>query len=261
MAVTVELVTTITIVLIGIVVAVYLIVLKRNGWIGKSTNYRCPNPACKSIFQNPMEVTDLADVNRTHFACPKCGYDLDMLAFTKKITSKNQPNLKTEQIPTQSNDLKINETGNIKSTTETKPPFANNIKASPETKPSVVSNTQSTPETKPTFVFDAKNTSEIKPPVVNSTKNTHETKPIVVNNTKDTPETTPPVESKEIKPNTEITHKSFFKRPTLKNKEVPSGCKFYLGYLSTLEKGAAIPYQCYVCVKLIDCYKSVEEEK
>ncbi len=38
-------------------------------------------------------------------------------------------------------------------------------------------------------------------------------------------------------------------------KEEFSGCGRYFGYLRTLQKGAAIPDECYCCKKLIDCTK------
>lgn len=38
-------------------------------------------------------------------------------------------------------------------------------------------------------------------------------------------------------------------------KEEFSGCGRYFGYLRTLQKGAAIPDECYCCMRLIDCTK------
>lgn len=79
---TVEIVTIAAIALIGIILAVYLIVLKKNGWLGgnsKATNfYRCPNKECKGIFQKPIELKDLSETPaRIYPACPECGADLN----------------------------------------------------------------------------------------------------------------------------------------------------------------------------------------
>lgn len=108
MAISVELVTSITIVLIGVIIAVYLVVLKRNGWICKNTNYRCPNQQCKKIFQKPIEVKDLADKHKVHFACPECGYDLgafDSGKSLEEITVNKEPELKIKEEPTKTQTI------------------------------------------------------------------------------------------------------------------------------------------------------------
>ena len=72
----VDLVTAITIVLIGVILTIYLLILKKNGWIGEASNYRCPNPKCRKIFQTPLKVKDFSTGKEVGFACPECGYDL-----------------------------------------------------------------------------------------------------------------------------------------------------------------------------------------
>ncbi len=71
-----EIVTAITIIGIGAILAIYLSILKKNGWIGKPSNYRCPNPQCQKIFQTPLKVKDFSNKKNVHLACPECGYDL-----------------------------------------------------------------------------------------------------------------------------------------------------------------------------------------
>ncbi len=90
-----ELITATTVALIVIIMAVYLLVLRRNGWAGKSTNYQCTNPACKKTFQKPLEVTDSADSRLTHFVCPECGYDLSTLVSKKRLIFNKDSNLKS----------------------------------------------------------------------------------------------------------------------------------------------------------------------
>ena len=75
----VGLVTAITIALIGVIVTIYLLILKKNGWIGEASNYRCPNPQCRKIFQVPMKVKDFSTKKVVGLACPECGYDLGPL--------------------------------------------------------------------------------------------------------------------------------------------------------------------------------------
>ena len=72
----VEIITVVTVVLVGAILTVYLLVLKKNGWIGEASNYRCPNPRCRKVFQVPMKVKDFSTGKEAGFACPECGYDL-----------------------------------------------------------------------------------------------------------------------------------------------------------------------------------------
>ena len=91
----VDIVTAITIFLIGLIVTIYLSVLKKNGWIGKTSSYGCPNPQCKKIFQTSLKVKDLSKKGENHLACPECGFDLDFLNGEKNleiaVESKQEP--------------------------------------------------------------------------------------------------------------------------------------------------------------------------
>lgn len=75
----IEAVTIITVVVIGVILTIYLEILKRNGWLNRSAQfYRCPNPKCKKIFHKPVKVKDLAETPiRIYSACPECGTDLE----------------------------------------------------------------------------------------------------------------------------------------------------------------------------------------
>jgi hypothetical protein len=74
----VEIVSIVAIALISIIFAVYLMILKKSGWLGgKSDFYRCPNQECKKVFQKPIELKDLSETPpRIYPACPECGADL-----------------------------------------------------------------------------------------------------------------------------------------------------------------------------------------
>jgi hypothetical protein len=75
---TFEVVTIITVVVIGVILALYLMILRKNGWLGGNSDvYRCPNQKCKGIFQKPIEIKDLSVTPaRVYPACPECGVDL-----------------------------------------------------------------------------------------------------------------------------------------------------------------------------------------
>jgi hypothetical protein len=65
-----------------------LLILKKNGWIGEASNYRCPNPQCRKIFQVPLKVKDFSTKKVVGLACPECGYDLGPLNAGKGL---NEP--------------------------------------------------------------------------------------------------------------------------------------------------------------------------
>jgi uncharacterized Zn-finger protein len=93
----VEIVTVITVILVGAILTVYFLVLKKNGWIGEASNYRCPNPQCRKIFQVPMKVKDFSTKKEVGLACPECGCDLGPLKGgkgLKETTLQSGPELK-----------------------------------------------------------------------------------------------------------------------------------------------------------------------
>ena len=80
-----ETVTAITLVVIGLILTLYFVVLKRKGWLTENSNesnesfYLCPNQECRKIFQKPIVLTDLSQTApRLYSACPHCGFDLEM---------------------------------------------------------------------------------------------------------------------------------------------------------------------------------------
>ena len=88
---TFETVTAITLAVIGIILVLYFVVLKRKGWLkddSQGSYYRCPNPECRKIFEKPVAITDLSGENPTslHSACPHCGFELGTVSPVK--TSK-----------------------------------------------------------------------------------------------------------------------------------------------------------------------------
>ncbi|HMK94093.1 MAG TPA: hypothetical protein VK536_01710 [Candidatus Limnocylindrales bacterium] len=92
-----DLITAITIVLIGAILSVYVLILKKNGWIGDASNYRCPNPKCRQVFQAPVKVKDFSTGQEVGFACPECGYDLSSVNSGKDLKEtplKSEPELK-----------------------------------------------------------------------------------------------------------------------------------------------------------------------
>jgi hypothetical protein len=84
---TFEAVTAITITGISVIIAIYIVVLKKRGWLKEEpppqSFFLCSNPKCEKIFQKPMKLTVLSETPpREHSACPHCGVILTALHST-----------------------------------------------------------------------------------------------------------------------------------------------------------------------------------
>jgi len=95
----VEILIAVDVTLISAILIVDVLILKNNGWIGKTSNYRCPNPRCQKIFQKPLKVKNFSSKKEIRFACPECGYDLGSSKDEKRleeIALQSKPELKTK---------------------------------------------------------------------------------------------------------------------------------------------------------------------
>lgn len=102
---TFEIVTVLTMTVIGIILVLYFLVLKRKGWLTKNSNesnesfYLCPNQECRKVFQKPIELTDLSQTTpRVYSACPHCGFDLGT-ASSYAVGKKTKMTFKTSRSP------------------------------------------------------------------------------------------------------------------------------------------------------------------
>ena len=105
---TFEVVTAITLTVIGIILALYFMVLKRKGWLKDDSHepspfYRCPNPECRKIFDKPIVFTDLSqNPAPAQSACPHCGFDLQEVSpvgTSKKLEKAVKTSVKQEEPP------------------------------------------------------------------------------------------------------------------------------------------------------------------
>lgn len=104
---TFETVTGITLTVIGIILTLYFLVLKRKGWLTENSDesnesfYRCPNQECRKIFQKPIALNDLSRTPpRVYSACPHCGFHLEMAspsAVGKKTEATSRTSRRSEK--------------------------------------------------------------------------------------------------------------------------------------------------------------------
>jgi len=105
---TFEIVTAMTLTVIGVILVLYFVVLKRKGWLTESSSepfYRCPNQECRKIFQKPVALTDLSQTSpRVYSACPHCGFELEM-ASPSAVGKKTKTTFKIPRSPEESMEI------------------------------------------------------------------------------------------------------------------------------------------------------------
>jgi hypothetical protein len=260
-----EIITVLAIALISIIFAVYLMILKKNGWLGeKSDFYRCPNQKCKKIFQKPIEVKDLSEnPPRTYPACPECGANLDTFAFNHKKTLK-----------TRENSLIHNSEPEIKRV-EKKP----QVHSEPEIKrvekkPQVHSEPEiKRVEKKPQVHSEPEIKRVEKKPQVHSEPEIKrvEKKPQVHSEPEIKRVEKKPQERRIDAPKLSQSQGSTSRERNLVTKPITdqkktnvtnnSGCKYYFGYLASRDKKEEIPDTCLECPKNLDCMLSKYKSK
>jgi hypothetical protein len=231
-----ETVTIIAILIICAILAIYLAILKRNGWLGGSDKfYRCPNPECKKIFRTPAKVKDLSESHtRIHYACPECGTDIEPYLKTGAFHKTS-----TEAAPTQQATPKPI---NLNQRSETQPVTTKSVylKQKPEIQPTPQ---QSAP--KPTYSKQQSETQSATP------------KPASLSQKPETQPVTPSqIQIKESQPKqTDKTLKPAITGDNPKTAE-SSGCQYYFGYLGNRQKNESIPETCLDCPNSLDCMLS-----
>lgn len=254
---TFEAVTAITITVLSIIITIYIIVLKRKGWLKEETSpesfYLCPNPACKKIFQKPMKLTVLSETPpREHSACPHCGVILtaSLSKIQKKPKLAVETPLSQEKSKITIEDLIAREKY-LKRTEEPMVPAGN-----PETVTSI--NSTEIPEDPAVAVETSKPVTFIESTMVEedgvevmetskSLEDSHEYK--ALEHLKAKPLPIEQVEAPEISEEELPT--------TSKSTEArPSECPHYFGYLKTAPKNSAMPEACFCCPKMMECFYS-----
>lgn len=219
---TFEAVTAITITVLSIIIALYVVVLKRKGWLKEETSpqslFLNPNLESKKKFQKPTKSTDLSETPpREHSACPHCGASLT--ASPSKIQEK--PKITIEDLLARENHLKHSEEAIV--------PAGNQ-----ETVTSI--NSTEIPENPAVAV-------ETPKPLENS----HEYK--ALEHLRAKPLSTEQVEASEVSKEEEP--------PTTTSTEAkPQECPHYFGYLRATPKDSALPEACFCCPKIMECFYS-----
>jgi hypothetical protein len=250
---TFEAVTAITITGISVIIAIYIVVLKKRGWLKEEpppqSFFLCSNPKCEKIFQKPMKLTVLSETPpREHSACPHCGVVLTAL----HSTPQEEPELPVEtQLRREKPKLKIEDLLDR----EKYPKLKREPKVATGNQETVTP-TESTEISDASAVVDTpKFEALIEPPI-------EEDRVKVI----ETPK--PPEDSHEYrklqhpkaKPlSTEQIEVSEEEPPTIPSKNIlarPQECPHYFGYLKAVPQNSAMPEECFCCPKIMDCFTS-----
>ncbi len=221
----------VTIAAITTILVVYLVTLRRNGWLGGTSGdlYLCPNQQCKRVFQNPVEMKDLSETPvRVYPACPHCGKDLGPLL--NSLAEKPRVHKPTLRLPGQQVQTRV---------------------PSPLTK---IQQSKGLPHVDKPQQIARKSIESLKP-TTEALK--HAAAVPQVPKTHPEPRTEPEVAAKQPpseKPTSTVAKTASVDPRVHTPRDAQSACAHFFGYLHTLEKASLIPNTCYSCGKIMDCY-------
>jgi len=93
MALSFDLLTILAISGILAILAIYVIVVCKKGWLKRESKtdqayYLCPNQKCKRVFKKPVWLTDLSRTPpESYQACPYCGINIQAIASSSSLAS------------------------------------------------------------------------------------------------------------------------------------------------------------------------------
>jgi hypothetical protein len=234
-----ETVTIIAVLIICVILAIYLTILRRNGWLGGSDKfYRCPNLECKKIFRTPAKVKDLSETPpRIHYSCPECGTDIEPF-LTSDISKEIATEAKIKQ-PVTPKPVYLKQKPEMQTTPQQSAPKPTYLKQKSEPQPA-------TP--KPVYLNQKPETQPTTP------------KPVYLKQKPEPQSATPSqIQIKEPQPKQTVqTLKSDITGDNSKTAKSP-GCQYYFGYLGNRQKNESIPETCLDCPNSLDCMLSKHE--
>jgi len=250
---TFEAVTAITITVLSVIIAIYIVVLKKKGWLKEETPpesfFLCPNPKCKKIFQKPMKLTVLSETPPLeHSACPHCGVILTALhprtqekpkLPVKTQLKREKPKLKIEDLldrekyPELKRECKI-ATGNQETITPIESTEISDASAVVDT-PKLEALIEQPIEEDGAKVIETPKSPE----------DSHEYRKLQHPNGK-------PLSTEQIEASEEELQ-------TIPSKNIPARpqeCPHYFGYLKAIPKNSPMPEECFCCPKIMECFTS-----
>jgi len=219
-----QIVTALTIGSIATIILLYLVVLKRKGWLTEETSpetsYLCPNPQCRKVFQSAVQLTDLStQPTRTYLACPHCGLDLETISAVKVEKPRKSHETLTSRRPQLPAQLPPKDSANRMESPKSKMPDEIRVSEMPEAEKTRPNVDISKGLGKPAVSQDMKSPFQASSQPTKAPRNPEE--------------------------------KKFSERPR--------SCSHFFGYVKTLPKSTPIPDECMWCPMIVKCLTGTEK--
>lgn len=218
MALSFDLLTILTVSGILAILAIYVIVVYKKGWLKKESKadqayYLCPSQKCRKVFRKPVWLTDLSHTPpESYQACPHCGMKVQAMlpsSLTMTATGPTKPHVGASDIGSPKPKLRLT----ASETTSDRPEPSYKSESELQTSDSISHQKSKSKQTsKPFFHF-----------------------PKIQKDTQETPAESPKKSGA----------KSTF--------ESQRKCSHFFGYVKTLPKNTPIPDECLWCPSIVDC--------
>jgi len=230
MAISFDLLTALTVSGILAILAIYVIVVYKKGWLKRESKtdqayYLCPSQKCRRVFKKPVWLTDLSRTPpESYQACPHCGMNVQAVSSGLLATAMSEaaakPSIAAGEVRSSQDRLRFTRREVIAAKSE---------QGSELTKPSLQT---SGPKSQPKSEDE-----QVHKPLFQS--------PQIRNEAQQKPLGSP-------------------KRNGEKSSvESQRKCSHFFGYVKTLPKNTPIPDECLWCPSIVDCLsheKRVEAE-
>jgi len=213
MALSFDLLTGLTISGILAILAIYLVVVYKKGWLKKESKteqayYLCPNQKCKRVFQKPVWLTDLSKTPPASYqACPHCGLNIQTIASPSSLANP------------------------VSDTVRRPPPSPVKVRERRDRLPFIK---------KASAAAKAESGRELRSPDAQAVVPSNPPKPLFH---------FPKIRKGTSQESSEVPRKSADKG----SQESPKKCSHYFGYVRTLPKNTPIPDECLWCPSIVDC--------
>lgn len=221
MALSFDLLTGLTVAGIAAILAIYVIVVYKKGWLKRESKadqayYLCPNQNCKRVFKKPVWLTDLSRTPpESYQACPHCGVNIQAITSPSSLASSisdaaRKPSPSFGEVRSQHRRLNFVKKASATDKRESNPELSKSaLQAS---------------------TLDRSSKSE----------DSQLPKPII-----EVPDTRRNAPERPPEPPKKNVEKS--------SSESARKCSHFFGYVRTLPKNTPIPDECLWCPSIVDC--------
>jgi len=219
MALSFDLLTALAVSGIAAILAIYVIVVYKKGWLKRESKadqayYLCPSQKCRRVFKKPVWLTDLSHTPpESYQACPHCGMNIQVVSPNSLATAMSEATMRPSVSANEDANSQDRPRFARREVTTDKPSLSSEPEPSPQTSiPSSRQETESKQTHKPLFQFP------------------------------------------QIRKETQQKPQESLKKSGEKGSfESQRKCSHFFGYVKTLPKNTPIPDECLWCPSIVDC--------